>query len=195
MTRTGLRPAEQKGAGFTGMSTPSVAYSDAALRQPKDGTHSNEDKIVGVSERVESFTETKNHLKIPVGNFGESNIGADELQMLLDRLGMHDRSFLVIERQDVCGKYGRIVEQPARQIPLGIIVDREGVVPARRQTLGKVQGNRGFPYSTFLIGNGNSRHAIHTPVMPDIWYTVFPTFRTKHMYSFCCVKKKTITTR
>jgi len=67
-----------------------------------------------VSKPVEPFTETKNHLKIPVSNFGESNIGPDEIQMLLDRLGMHFRSFLVIERQDVCGKYGRLVEQPAR---------------------------------------------------------------------------------
>jgi hypothetical protein len=77
---------------------------------------------------------------------------------------------------------------------LGIIVDREGVIPACRQALGEVQGNRGFPHSTFLIGNGNSRHAIRTPVMPGIWYPVFPSFRTKHMYSLCSVKKKTITT-
>jgi hypothetical protein len=64
--------------------------------------------------------------------------------MLLDLLRMHCRSFLVIERQDVRGKCGRIVEQPTRQVLLGIIVDSEGVIPARRQALGEVQGNSGW---------------------------------------------------
>jgi hypothetical protein len=65
---------------------------------------------------------------------------------------------------------------------LGIVVDSEGVIPARRQALGEIQGNSSFTHPTLLIGNGNGRHAIRTPVMPDTWYPVFPSFRTKYTY-------------
>src|SRR5207244_1990516 len=122
-----------------------IGSIERSRTQVAEGRHTvDEDEVIGVSKRVEPFTEAKNDLKIPIGNFGESNIGPDQLQMLLYLLGMHWLLCIVIEGQDIRGKCGGIVEQSTRKVPLGVVVDSEGVIPACRQTLGEIQGNGGF---------------------------------------------------